>query len=122
MGAGRKIAALLLLALLAPAAHAATKLEGEYELMMDMRKWDRPYLWDLDANSYDVYNNVQFRLFSQPMTGVESFMRFEAAFNPSDNNSPGARVFQWREGHLRFRREFGKRGVDAYVFSRQDRF
>lgn len=117
----RACAVVLALALLAPAARAATKLEGEYQLMMDMRKWDRPFLWDFDANSYDVYNNIQFRLFSQPMAGVESFMRFESAFNPSDNNSP-APEFKWREGHLRFRREYGRRGVDAYVFSRQDRF
>jgi hypothetical protein len=115
------LAALLVLPLAAPAARAATKLEGEYQLMMDWRKWDRPFLWDFDSNSYDVFNNIQFRLFSQPMTGVESFMKFEAAYNPSDNNAP-APEFHWREGHLRFRREAGKRGVDAYVFSRQDRF
>jgi hypothetical protein len=113
--------AALLLGLLAPAARAATKLEGEYQLMLDMRKWDRTFLWDYDANSYDVFNNIQFRLFSQPMAGVESFMKFEAAFNPSDNNNPQPE-FQWREGHLRFTRQVGRRGVDAYVFSRQDRF
>lgn len=117
----RACAALLALVLLAPAARAATKLEGDYQLMMDMRKWDRAYLWDFDANSYDVYNNIQFRLFSQPLAGVESFMKFEANFNPTDNNNPSPE-FKWREGHLRFRREFGRRGVDAYVFSRQDRF
>lgn len=121
MRARRSLTVLLLLAALAPAARGATKLEGDYHLMADLRKWDRIVLWDYDANSYDVYNNVQFRLFSTPMTGVESFMRFEAAFNQSDNNNPQPE-FKWREGHLRFRREFGKRGVDTYVFSRQDRF
>lgn len=117
----RCLGPLVLLLLLSPGAHAATKLEGDYQLMMDFRKWDRPFVWDYDANSYDVYNNIQFRLFSQPMTGVESFVKLEAAFNPSDNNNPSPE-FKWREGHLRFRREFGKRGMDAYAFSRQDRF
>lgn len=117
----RAAAALALLALLAPAARAATKLEGDYQLMMEARKWDRAILWDFDSNSYDVFNNIQFRLFSQPLTGVESFLKFEAAYNPTDNNNLQPE-FKWREGHLRFRREFGKRGVDAYAFSRQDRF
>ncbi len=116
---------LLLLALAlfatAPGAHAATKLEGDYQLMLDLHKWDRTYLWDFDSNNSEVYNNIQFRLFSQPLAGVESFMKFEAAYNPSDNNNPSPE-FKWREGHLRFRREFGQKGVDAYLFSRQDRF
>jgi hypothetical protein len=114
-------AAAAMVALLAAPGFAATKIEGEYQLMMDMRKWDRPFLWDFDSNSFDNYNNIQFRLFSQPMAGVESFMKFEAAFNPSDNNSPSPE-FKWREGHVRFRREAGPRGVDVYAFSRQDRF
>lgn len=114
-------AAAAMAALLAAPGFAATKIEGEYQLMMDMRKWDRPFLWDFDSNSYDNYNNIQFRLFSQPLAGVEAFMKFEAAFNPSDNNSPSPE-FKWREGHVRFRREAGPRGVDVYAFSRQDRF
>jgi hypothetical protein len=113
--------ALAALALLAPAARAATKLEGDFQMMMDLRKNDRPYLWEFDSNSYDVYNLASFRLFSQPRTGIESYMKFEAAYNPSDNNYQGPQL-QYREAHLRFRREFGQRGVDSYVFSRQDRF
>jgi len=117
----RAVAVLALLAAVPPTAGAATKLEGEYQLMMEARKWDRPFLWDFDANSQDVYNNIQFRLFSQPMAGVESFLKFEAAYHPRDNDNPSPE-FKWREGHLRFRREFGTRGIDTYVFSRQDRF
>jgi hypothetical protein len=117
----RLLQVLLGIVLAAPPARAATKLEGEYQLMMDLRKNDRTYLWEFDSNSYDVFNNASFRLFSQPRTGIETFVKFEAAFNPSDNG--GRRPeFQYREGHLRFRREFGKRGFDSYVFSRQDRF
>ena len=114
---------LLVLALgcLAPPLRAATKLEGDYQLMMDVRKNDRPYLWQFDSNSSDVYNNIGFRLFSQPMTGVETFVKFEANYNPTDNNNPQPE-FHYREAHLRFRREFGTRGIDSYVFSRQDRF
>ncbi len=114
-------ALLFALVLAAPAVHATTKLEGDYQLMMDLRKNDRPYLWQFDSNSYDVYNWASFRLFSQPRTGIESFVKFDAAYNPSDNNAAQPE-FQYREGHLRFRKEFGKRGIDTYVFSRQDRF
>ncbi len=100
---------------------AATKLEGDYQLMLDLRKNDRPYLWQFDSNNNDTWNGASFRLFSQPRTGIESFVKFEAAYRQGDNDylSP---QFQYREGHLRFRKEMGKRGFDTYVFSRQDRF
>ena len=114
-------ALLLALGLSAPPVRAVTKLEGDFQMMMDLRKNDRPYLWQFDSNSYDVFDQATFRLFSQPRTGIESYMKFEAAYNPSDNNYPGPQ-FQYREAHLRFRREFGTRGFDSYVFSRQDRF
>lgn len=109
-----------LLAAAAPAALALTKLEGDYQLMMDLRKNDRAYLWQFDSNSGDVYNNASFRLWSQPATGIESFVKFEAAYNPSNNNNLRPE-FQYREAFLRFRREFGRRGLDSYVFSREDR-
>jgi hypothetical protein len=114
---------LLVLALgcLAPPLRAATKIEGDYQLMMDLRKNDRPYLWQFDSNSYDVFDNIGFRVFSQPLAGVETFVKFEANYSPSDNNNPQPE-FHYREAHLRFRKEFGKRGIDSYVFSRQDRF
>lgn len=103
------------------AASAVTKLEGEYQLMAEMRKSNRAYPWDWDSNSYDTFNNAQFRLFSQPRPGVEAFLKVESDWHPNDNN--GARPeFQYREGHLRFRKEMGKRGIDSYWFSRQDRF
>ena len=119
----RRLWSVLVLALVlaAPPARAATKLEGDFQMMMDLRKNDRPYLWEFDSNSYDVFDLASFRLFSQPRTGVESFMKFEAAYNPSDNNYQSPQL-QYREAHLRFRREFGTRGFDSYVFSRQDRF
>lgn len=110
-----------LIVLLPPAAHSLTKLEGEYQLMAEMRKSSRAYPWDWDSNSYDTFNNVQFRLFSQPRPGVEAFLKVESDWHPNDNN--GLRPeFQYREGHLRFRKEMGKRGIDSYWFSRQDRF
>ena len=118
----RRMAALLLAAsLFAPAARAATRIEGDYQLMMELRKTGRTYPWDWDSNSYDTYDNASFRIFSQPRQGVEAFVKFEGDWNPSDNS--GTRnVLQYREAHLRFRREMGKRGVDTYLFSRQDRF
>ncbi len=103
-----------------PAA-AFTRLEGEYDFMVDVRKQDRRYLWDFDSNSDDTFNDVQFRLFSQPVQGVEAFTRFEADWN-TGNNSNRRPLFQYREAHLRFRKEFGDKGIDSYLFSRQDRF
>ncbi|MCE9626495.1 MAG: hypothetical protein K8R56_01085, partial [Candidatus Eisenbacteria bacterium] len=112
---------LVLLTLVPSAAQAITKIEGEYQLMAEMRKRDRAYPWDFDTNSYDNFNNAQLRLFSQPRTGVETFFKVEADWHPNDNN--GARPeFQYREAHVRFRKEMGKRGLDSYLFSRQDRF
>ena len=122
MRLSRPTAALLLAAsLLAPPASAATKVEGDYQLMMELRKTGRAYPWNWDTNSYDTFNNAALRIFSQPRTGVEAFLKVESDWNPTDNN--GARnVFQYREAHVRFRKELGKRGVDSYLFSRQDRF
>lgn len=117
-------AALLLLSfvpLTPEPARAITKVEGEYQLMAEMRKRDRAYPWNFDANSFDNFNNAQLRMFSAPRPGVEAFLKMESEWQPSDNN--GARPeFQYREAHLRFRREQGKRGFDSYLFSRQDRF
>lgn len=120
----RKALALLALAVLSAwptVARAVTKLEGEYQLMAEMRKNNRAYPWNFDSNSYDNFDNAQLRLFTQPRGGVEAFLKVEAEWHPNDNN--GARPeFQYRESHLRFRKEMGKRGLDAYLFSRQDRF
>ena len=121
----RAVAAALLALTLVPfaptPARAVTKLEGEYQLMAEMRKRDRAYPWDFDANSFDNFDNAQLRLFSAPRPGVEAFLKMESEWHPSDNN--GARPeFQYREAHVRFRRELGKRGFDSYLFSKQDRF
>ena len=97
------------------------KLEGEYQLMFDLHKNDRPYLWDWDFNNGETADYAQFRLFSQPAAGVESFVKFEGQWRPGDNAGPRPE-FQYREAHLRFRREQNNRGFDSYVFSRQDRF
>ena len=83
----RRMAALLLAAsLFAPAARAATRIEGDYQLMMELRKTGRTYPWDWDSNSYDTYDNASFRIFSQPRQGVEAFVKFEGDWNPSDNS------------------------------------
>ena len=113
-------ALLLALATCAPAASALTKLEGDYQLMMDLRKNDRTYLWEFDSNSGDVYNGIDFRLWSQMAPGLESFVKFQAAYNNPSDNYPQPQ-FQYSDAFLRFRKEFGKRGFDSYVFSREDR-
>lgn len=107
--------------MLVSAAHAQTKLEGEYQFLIDNRKQDRFYPWDYDSNNNDSFAQVQLRLFSAPYPNVEAFLRTEAEWNSGSNNNQRP-LLQFREAHLRFRREFGKRGIDSYVFSRQDRF
>ena len=92
--------ATLILSLAPHAAHAVTKLEGEYQLMAEMRKNNRAYPWNFDSNSYDNFDNAQLRMFTQPRSGVEAFLKVEAEWHPNDNN--GARPeFQYREAHLR---------------------
>ena len=115
------VLALLLLPVLAKPAPAFTRLEGEYYLQVDMRKQDRRYEWDFDSNSNDTYNNMQFRLFSQPVPGLEAFTKFEAEWN-TGSNSNRRPLFQYREAHIRYNRDRDGRGVEAYLFSRQDRF
>jgi len=122
---GRSIGAALLAAglVLAPApSGAVTKLEGEYNLMLDIRKQDRAFEWDYESNNNDTYSNAEFRLFTQPRPGVEAFLKAGADWQENDNGGerPG---FQFREGHLRYRWELPKdRGFDSYLFSRQSRF
>lgn len=104
-----------------PAA-AATKLEGEYNIQLDIRKQDRFFQWDFESNNSDTYSNAQFRLFTQPRPNVEGFLKYEARWHPSDNNSERP-VFQYREAHARYKWDLkGNRGFDTYLFSRQDRF
>lgn len=118
------VAALSLLASAAGPVHAATKIEGEYQLMAELRKTDRTYRWMWDSNNGDngTFNNAQFRIFSAPRAGIEVFTKFEADWRPGDNGEPRPE-FQYREAHLRFRKELPRnRGFDSYFFSRQDRF
>lgn len=121
----RAVALFQILALLAPAAAGAvTKLEGEYQLMLELRKtgFNRNFRWDWNSNEYDTYNNAQLRLFTTPRAGVESFVKFEAAYRPNSENDGARPEFKYREMHLRFRKQLGKREWDNYLFSRQDRF
>jgi hypothetical protein len=106
-----------------PPAVAVTKLEGEYNLQLDIRKQDRAFEWDFDSNNNDTFTQASFRLFSQPRPGVEAFVKYEAEWNTSDNNGERP-MFFFREGHGRYRFELngGKKGFDSYLFSRQSRF
>lgn len=102
-------------------ASALTRLEGEYQLMMQLRKDLRAFPWDFDSNDGAVSNPLQLRVFSQPRPGVETFMKVEAVWQQG-NNGLDRPEFQYREAHARFRREMGPRGFDAHLFSRQRRF
>jgi hypothetical protein len=114
---------LLVLLALVPTSEvgALTRLEGEYQIMLDLRKTDRAFLWDFDANSNETWAASQFRLFTVPFRGTEAFVKFEADWNPGTNDYARP-VFQYRESHLRFRWDLGNKGADLYLFQRQDRF
>ncbi len=115
-------AALATLALLAaPPAAALTKLEGDYQLILDVRKSQRIFPWDWLSNSGDDTSPASLRLFSQPRAGTEAFVKFEAKWDPANNSSPRPE-FQFREAHARFARDVGARGWETFVFARQDRF
>jgi hypothetical protein len=103
-----------------PAA-AATKIEGEYQLQLDIRKQDRFFPWDFESNNNDTYAASQFRLFSQPRTGVEAFVKYEADWYTGGNENDRP-LFQYRESHVRFARPLGRLTGEVFLFSRQDRF
>ncbi|RPJ42883.1 MAG: hypothetical protein EHM19_09755 [Candidatus Latescibacterota bacterium] len=121
----RTVPAALLLACLAigvaSPARSATKLEGEYQLQLDIRKQDRFFPWDFESNNNDTYAASQFRLFSQPRTGVEAFVKYEADWYTGGNENERP-LFHYRESHVRFARPLGPMTGEAYLFSRQNRF
>jgi hypothetical protein len=111
------------LAMSAPDVRAVTKLEGEYQLQLDLRKQDRIYKWDFDSNNNDTFGLTQFRLFSSPVANSEAFVKVEAEWN-SGGNGDRRPQFQYREAHVRFRWPAPGEvtGAEVYLFSRQDRF
>jgi len=122
----------LLALLLAPSAlFGITKIEGEYQLQLDVRKQDRFFPWDFESNNNDTYAASQFRIFSAPRAGVEAFVKLEADWYTGGNENDRP-TFQYRESHVRFWRDFQARfpftdarpnlKADMYLFSRQDRF
>lgn len=120
----RRLAALglaLALLLAAGGAQALTKIEGQYQLMLDMRKSGRIFPWDWNSNSDENWDPVELRIFSQPRPGIEAFVKATADWNSGSNNAVRP-VFQFNEAHMRFRKEMGKSGLDTYVYSKQDRF
>ncbi|MFQ5599297.1 MAG: hypothetical protein ACE5G2_01945 [Candidatus Krumholzibacteriia bacterium] len=110
-----------LVALLAVPARGQTRLEGEYFFLVDIRKQDRFFAWDFDSNNDDTFNQLELRLLSSPFPGVEMFLKTGAEWNRGSNNNARPRL-QFREAHIKFRREFGARGFESYLFSRQSRF
>jgi len=104
-------------------ASAITKIEGEYQLMLDSRNSiaQRAFPWDWDSNNNDNWTGAQIRLFSQPRPNVETFIKFEADFNVPGNSTPRPE-FQFREAHMGYRWDMRNRGVNSLLFSRQDRY
>ncbi len=52
---------------------------------------------------------------------MEGFVRFEADWNTGSNNNERP-VYQYREGHVRFWKDFDGAQAEAWLFSRQDRY
>lgn len=114
-------AASLFLAAVAPAA-AVTRIEGEYQLMLDLRKDERTFPWDFDSNHPDNYDGAQLRLFSTPRRNAEAFLRIEADWKSPENDAPRPNL-QFRESHLRYQWDVRKdAGVESFLFFRQDRY
>lgn len=109
-------------ALGAPAfAQQPLKIEGEYTIQLDARKTDRFFPWDYDFNNDDSFGLAQLKFFAQPRQQVEAFVRLEADWNRANNNNPRPEL-QYRESHLRFGWDKQGKGINAWIFSRQDRF
>jgi hypothetical protein len=115
------LAAVLAALTASPAWAGVTKIEGEYQLMMAMRKDLRMFPWQFDSNDGSTSNPFQVRLFTQPAAGLEGFLKVEARWNRGDNREFRPE-FHYQEAHAGWRRESGGRGFDAKVFSRQNRF
>ncbi len=123
-GPARAAAASLISAalLVAAPARAATRLNGDYQLMLDLRKDQRFFPWDWYANSNENDTPARLRLLSQPASGLEAFLEVEARWNSNDNGAARPE-FQYRSAHLGFRRQLSAgSGFESWVFSRQDRF
>lgn len=120
----RRTATLAFLLLLLPTlAAGVTRIEGEYQLQLDVRKQDRFFPWDFESNNNDTYAASQFRIFTAPRAGVEAFVKVEADWYTGGNENDRPQ-YHYRESHMRFFREFGPRKTiaEAYLFSRQDRY
>jgi len=114
-------AAVLCIVALASAARAATTLNGEYQLMMELRKNFRAFPWDWDSNDGGTSAPARFWIVTQPAPGVEGFVKVYAQWRRGDNEFDRPDV-QFDNAHLKSRREAGPRGFEALLFSRQDRF
>jgi hypothetical protein len=110
-------------ALVPEATRAVTRLEGYYQTQLDIRKQDRSYQWDFDANSGDGsdWNYLELRLLAQPRPNTEAFLKTYAQWNPflSNDRRP---TFLFQEGHIKYRLERGARAYEAIAFSRERRF
>ncbi len=123
-GRSAVVALLALAAELAGASRvvAVTRIEGEYQLMLDLRKNERTFPWDFDSNSSDNYDGAQLRLFSTPKRNTEAFVKIEADWKSPENETPRPNL-QFRESHLRYQWDVRPNaGVESFLFFRQDRY
>ncbi len=112
-GTAAFLATALLLAL-APPAPAVTTLEGYSDLMTELRSsGGGDPSWELENPR--LY--AELRLMSSPWTDIDTFVKFAAESNRWVDDAKATELFL-KEGHMRFR---GDR-VEAYLFTRQDRF
>ncbi len=118
MGTAAFLATALLLAL-APPASAITTLEGYSDLMTEISSnGGGDPSWGM-ANPR-LY--AELRLKTSPWTDIDTFLKFAAESSDWVNDANDTDVKRTdlflKEGHIRFR---GNR-VEAYLFTRQDRF
>ena len=120
----RRLAALLVsfgLCVSPLVAQAATTINGEYQLMMELRKSFRAYPWDWDSNDDATGTPARFWIVSTPASGAEVFFKVVADWRRNDNQSDRP-DFQYDQAHIKYRREKGKHGFETMLFSREDRF
>ena len=109
--------------MVATPAASVTRLEGEYQLMLDIRKDQRAFPWDFESNNGDNYDGAQLRLFTTPRRNAEAFLKVEADWRDPENNELARPDVQFREAHLRYQWDIRpQQGVESYLFFRQDRF
>lgn len=105
-----------------PAAPAATKLEGYYEVETSLERQDR--IWHLGppGSNGQPKHYAELKFLSWPGTDLELYVKLRAESNRDDDRTTTVDFYSppWlnAEGHLKIRRPHW----ETYLFSRENRF